>query len=634
MLKYPRPAGELSRSRYPIDVYRMAGRCDRSLFGPEDPDVILPLPAGMGQRLAREPVAWPWSVYLRVLPPVGGWMSADLLEALADLVERRGMGLMHLACGGTLEIYTTPEEALSLVQDLNGLGLDVGSTGDDLRCLVACAGPARCDEALVDAPAIATYLGRRFLDEQQYPALPRKCKPAVAGCPRDCVRAGHHDLAFMGVERPGWGRGLVMMVGGKYGRRSGRGPRPAEVLVPFVPLSGDDYTAVGDLCQRFLDVWSRLAGNRERAGDFVARMGQERIRREMGLDPAMPLSDAGAAQPRRVAVDAATGVSWQAGLAAGAGVGREVAEAWKDGGPAEAAGAWEGGGPAEVVLPAGIMPDFRGQLPPFLRERYGRWVMHDYPLPGVLRHGAADGSQCWTVRFHLPPGGMLSAESLRLLARWIREYALVGRRTSREGFELVGVDPARVADLTARVRGAGFLPGGTGRGLRQVKACVGYLHCQNALVDSPALAGVLGDALLEVAAGGIPAGLRVSVAGCPNDCGGARGADLGLVGCSRGGVRVLAGARAGLRPRLAGSCGALRARPPEYAEVVAHVLDLVGRWREGAQPGDRLGDWLARGDACLDGRWRPPAGERADQGWLARGEAAPGGGRGRGGGEA
>lgn len=278
VLRYPHHLGELSRSSYPVALYRSAAQRNRSPFGPEDPEVILPLPAGMGQRLARKDDEWPWSAYLRVLPPAGGWMSADLLEALADLVEEWGAGLLHLACGGTWEIYTTPEQALPLVRKLNALGLDVGSTGDDLRCLVACAGPARCDQALVDAPALATYLGERFMDEQQYPALPRKCKSAVAGCARDCVRAGHHDLGFIGVEEQGRGTGVMMMVGGQYGGR----PRAGQVLVPFVPLAGEDYAPVGDLCARFLEVWSRLAGNRERVGEFVARLGRRRVLEEMG----------------------------------------------------------------------------------------------------------------------------------------------------------------------------------------------------------------------------------------------------------------------------------------------------------------------------------------------------------------
>lgn len=285
MLRYPDRLGELSRSSYPMALYCEAVTGNRSPFGPEDPEVILPLPAGMGQRLAQRSDQWSWSVYLRVLPPAGGWMSAGLLDALADLVEHRGAGLLHLACGGTWEIYTTPEEALALVEELNALGLDVGSTGDDLRCVVACAGPARCDEALVDAPALATYLARRFLDEQQYPALPRKCKPAVAGCGHDCVRAAHRDLALIGVERPREGRGVTLVVGGKYGARSGGCPRPARVLIPFVPVAGEeDYRVVGDLWERFLDVWSRLAGNRERVGDFLDRLGRDRILREMGWD--------------------------------------------------------------------------------------------------------------------------------------------------------------------------------------------------------------------------------------------------------------------------------------------------------------------------------------------------------------
>lgn len=250
----------------------------------------------------------------------------------------------------------------------------------------------------------------------------------------------------------------------------------------------------------------------------------------------------------------------------------------------------------EPVLPAGLVADFREQLPSFLKEHYGKWVGHDHPGPGLVRHLAADGAECWTLRLHLPPGGVLSSSTLRLLARWIREYALVGRRTSRQGFELVGVDPARLPALMEEVHLAGLLPGGTGLTLHQLKACVGFLHCQNALVDSPSIARVLGDALLPLARDGLPAPLRISVAGCPNDCGGAHGADVGLMGTYRRGpsVRLYTGGRAGLHPRLGRAREYLPAEPPDYPGVVEQVVDLVQAWRAGAACGERLGDWLDR----------------------------------------
>lgn len=250
----------------------------------------------------------------------------------------------------------------------------------------------------------------------------------------------------------------------------------------------------------------------------------------------------------------------------------------------------------EQVLPAGLVADFREQLPPFLRERCGQWIGHDLPGPGLVRHFARDGTECWTLRLHLPPGGMLSSGTLRLLARWVREYALAGRRTSRQGFELVGVDPARLPRLLQEVRAAGLLPGGTGPVLHQVKACVGFLHCQNALVDSPGLARAVAEALLPLGEEGLPAPLRVSVAGCPSDCGGAHGADLGLLGAYRRGpcVRVYAGARAGLGARLGRAGVYLAAHAPEFSEVTEYVTRLVRSWCRGAARGERLGDWLER----------------------------------------
>lgn len=195
--------------------------------------------------------------------------------------------------------------------------------------------------------------------------------------------------------------------------------------------------------------------------------------------------------------------------------------------------------PNLVGVEAKPMADSRGQLPPLLVAKYGSWKEHDYPAPGVIRHRAGDGTECWSLRLALPPGGMLSADTLRLLAGWIRRFAAVGRRTSRQGFELVGVDPSRLPDLIEEVRWAGFVVGGTGPRMRQVKACGGYLHCQNAVIDSSGLAGELGQRLAaRFTDTRLPAPLRIAVAGCPNDCGGGHGADLGLVGTYSGYPRL------------------------------------------------------------------------------------------------
>jgi len=182
-------------------------------------------------------------------------------------------------------------------------------------------------------------------------------------------------------------------------------------------------------------------------------------------------------------------------------------------------------------LPAGIMPDFREVLPDLLKQNYGKWVWHESLAPGVLRHLTADGVACITVRVQLPPNGLLSAPTLRLLARWMREYARGGRKTSRQGFELVGVAADRLENLLADIRAQGFVVGGTRNALRQLKGCTGHVHCQNGAIDPPSIMKSLGDALYEDFVNyRYPAQLKLSVSGCPNQCGAGIEGDIGILG--------------------------------------------------------------------------------------------------------
>ncbi len=186
-------------------------------------------------------------------------------------------------------------------------------------------------------------------------------------------------------------------------------------------------------------------------------------------------------------------------------------------------------------LPVGTMPDPRKQLPPDLLRNEGKWVRHEGIRPGVYRHVSATGEECVTVRAQMPPGSILSAESLRRLADLVGEYAGVGRRTSRNAFELVGVDPERLDELISELEAAGYPVGGTGNSLHQIKSCGGFATCQNTAIDSPALAKAIGDRLFtDVVTQRFPAHLKLSIGGCPNQCGGGIEADLGIMGVFRG----------------------------------------------------------------------------------------------------
>lgn len=49
-------------------------------------------------------------------------------------------------------------------------------------------------------------------------------------------------------------------------------------------------------------------------------------------------------------------------------------------------------------------PQPQAVLPELLRRNYGRWVRHESPRTGVLKHMAASGEICLTLRLLMPMG--------------------------------------------------------------------------------------------------------------------------------------------------------------------------------------------------------------------------------------
>ena len=43
-------------------------------------------------------------------------------------------------------------------------------------------------------------------------------------------------------------------------------------------------------------------------------------------------------------------------------------------------------------------PDGFQYMHPVMRRNFGLWKFHEHPRPGVLKHVAINGDECWTVR--------------------------------------------------------------------------------------------------------------------------------------------------------------------------------------------------------------------------------------------
>ncbi len=205
----------------------------------------------------------------------------------------------------------------------------------------------------------------------------------------------------------------------------------------------------------------------------------------------------------------------------------------------------------------------------------------------------------------------------------------------------------------------GFPVGGTQRRFHQTSCCAAWLHCQIAAIDSPSIAKAISDVLYKnFLEDGFPSKLKISIAGCINQCGEGSTADIGLVGLYREPPNVddsklkgcegptvvavcpVSAIRAGkdsisineqrcvgcgycpmacealtMKPETAGAAivvggkagnsGAgpawakvavpvVSAVPPRYVEITSIVSRIVEAWKRDAERDERLRDWIER----------------------------------------
>jgi len=127
-------------------------------------------------------------------------------------------------------------------------------------------------------------------------------------------------------------------------------------------------------------------------------------------------------------------------------------------------------------------------------------------------------------------GGNLTAEQLRTIARVADKYGAGGVHLStRQGVEIHHIRQEVAEDAAAELLAGGVLMGIAGPRVRIVVACPGDATCRYGAIETRHLAEELdrryyGDEM--------PHKFKIAVAGCPNNCGGAREADLGIMGAT------------------------------------------------------------------------------------------------------
>lgn len=178
-------------------------------------------------------------------------------------------------------------------------------------------------------------------------------------------------------------------------------------------------------------------------------------------------------------------------------------------------------------------PNYKEMMPPVLLENYGKWLYHENPRAGVLKHVSETGAVVWTVRIGSP----------RLLAiDTIREFCDIADRycgghlrfTSRHNVEFMLTDASKVQPLIDELKAKGWPVGGTGKAISNIVHTQGWVHCHSAATDASAIVKSVMDEMQPYFESMIlPGKLRISVACCLNMCGAVHCSDLAIVGIHR-----------------------------------------------------------------------------------------------------
>jgi len=286
---------------------------------------------------------------MRINHPSGWFYNTRALRTICDVWEKHGSGLtnMHGSTGDVILLGTRTENLQPAFNEFIEHGFDLGGSGSVLRSPSGCVGPARCEWACFDAPALIYDLTQSFQDELHRPRWPYKFKIKASACPNDCVAAiARADFTIIGTwkdslridqakvkEYAAKGMDIKSDIVAKcpgsaleYDEKTGelkleaqdcvrcmhcvnkmtkairigqergatiliggkapilKGAFLSWVLMPFIKVE-PPYTEIKDLLMNIWDWWDEHGRNRERVAETVSRIGFKEFLKALGIKP-------------------------------------------------------------------------------------------------------------------------------------------------------------------------------------------------------------------------------------------------------------------------------------------------------------------------------------------------------------
>ena len=273
---YKRELAELRMASLPHLVIRPLPEPDLSLAGQATPSSKA-FPEGFKEWQKKSVLPQkPKGCYMVRLPFVLGDVRADVLQALADVVEAHGEGMLRAEQHQNAFLRWIPESQLvEIYAKLSHVGLAT-SQPPILRDMVSCAGASTCQLGICLsrglAKAIADGLSQADLDLYGLGELTIH----ISGCPNSCGRHPIAPIGFFGAARRVSGRlapHYVVVLGGRVEEgRTRLAEKQGTIPARNVPTFLTDYLAAFSGSAQYPDFYAFLeAGGTEVARALVSK---------------------------------------------------------------------------------------------------------------------------------------------------------------------------------------------------------------------------------------------------------------------------------------------------------------------------------------------------------------------------
>src|SRR4249919_3119791 len=434
-----------------------------------------------GQRQAED------AQMLRVKIPQGV-LTADQLEALADVGERYSRGFGHITTRQNVQFHFVKLHDVELAMHrLADAGMTTREAcGNSVRNITACPYAGVAADERFDVTPYAEALTRFLLRHPLSSTLPRKFKVAFEGCATDHIATGVNDLGFRAVVGPDGGRGFRVTAGGGTAIMT----TSAGLLHEFLPAS-----EILRVAEAVLRVFKRLGDyqhkQRNRMKFMIKTLGWTRWREE--YDRELMACRLRGQVPTLEIDPPAT----------------ESRPDWvKDSSPS--VGQVVSRVSSQPISGPGLTPTV---LPVFQAgdEAYARWRATNV---------RAQKQFGYVMAVATVPLGDLTSEQMRIVGELARAYGDgTIRVTADQDLLFRWVNTCDVRQLYRRLAAAGLGLAEAGT-VADVTSCPGAETCRLAVTQSRGLGKLLEDHLrarpdlIEAADGA-----RIKISGCPNGCG-------------------------------------------------------------------------------------------------------------------